>query len=306
MFAVTFPFAHNAGYRAGWQISFLHGAAIIPVRSYEPFDMIRMIADNRVTIVPAPPPVWCAILDHPEREAYDLTSLRIISTGGTMLPVKLLQDLQNAFGRENISTGYGLTEAAGSVTNTRPGDSAEVIATTTGRPLPGLSVKLLDRAYREVPQGEAGEVAIKGDQILRGYYQDDAANAASFTADGYFLTGDIGVFTADGNLKITDRLKDMFIVGGFNCYPAEIEQVMLCHPAIASVAVVGVADDRLGQVGRAFVVRRPDVPASSEDIIAWCRNMMANYKVPRTVRFLDALPQTINGKVLKAQLREMA
>ena len=305
VFAVAYPFGHNAGYRAGWQVTFLYGASIIPVRSYQPADIMRMIEAQRVTILPAAPPIWRAILDHPDRPIYDLSSLRIVSTGGTMVPVRLIEELQDSFGRRTVSTGYGLTEVAGSVTNTREDDDARTIATTTGRPLRGVSIKILDGERREVAQGQPGEIAIKAPQVLHGYFQDAAATRAAFTADGYFLTGDVGVFDDAGNLKITDRLKDMYIVGGFNCYPAEIERILLTLDGVASVAVIGVEDERLGQVGKAFIVRKPDARLDEAAVIAWSRDNMANYKAPRSVTFLDAMPLNAMGKIAKTELTKM-
>lgn len=303
VFAVTFPFAHNAGYRAGWQISLLHGVTIVPVRNYDSLSLLQMIDREKVTVLPGAPPVYQAILDHPDRERFDLSSMRIASTGGTTVPMRLIERMQELFGREAVSTGYGMTETAGSATNTRPDDPARVIVETAGRPLSNIELKILDPDHREVPPGERGEIAIRGPQVLHGYLNDPEATASALTADGFLLTGDAGWIDPDGNVRITDRLKDMYLVGGFNTYPAEIEQYLCQMPQVAQAAVIGVDDDRLGQVGHAYIVRTPGVMLDADTIVAACKRDLANYKVPRAVHVVDALPMNATGKVDKKILR---
>lgn len=306
VFAITYPFAHNAGYRAGWQAALLYGIMIIPVRSYDPLDFLKLIDAERVSVLPAVPTIFQGILNHRERDRYDLSTLRRAMTGATVVPVPLVERMQATFGIDAVTTGYGLTECAGSVSNTRSGDKAQTIALTTGQPLDNLEVRLIDAAGAQQPQGEPGEIVVRGPQVLTGYFEDEAATTAAFTADGFFRTGDVGVFDAEGNLRITDRIKDMYIVGGFNTYPAEIEQQLARLDGVAEAAVIGVDDARLGQVGRAFIVRLPDSALDEASVIAWCRDVMANYKVPRTVTFVDMLPRNPTGKVSKVALREMA
>lgn len=304
VFAVAYPFAHNAGYRAGWQIALLYGVRILPVSVFDPGELLKMIERERVTFLPIAPPIAQGILSHPDRPHTDLSSLRIISTGGTTIPVKLVEDMRRYMGEgTEVQTGYGLTETAGSVTCTRRDDPAEIVATTVGHPLRSLEVKIVDSDHAEVPRGEVGEIVVRGPQVMTGYYQNEAATAAAFTADGFLLTGDAGSMDQDGNIKITDRIKDMYLVGGFNCYPAEIEHVLRMMPGVGQVAVIGVDDERLGQVGRAFIVRTPGATIDEAAVIAWAREEMANYKVPRSVIFLDALPLNAMGKVAKMELR---
>jgi acyl-CoA synthetase (AMP-forming)/AMP-acid ligase II len=203
-------------------------------------------------------------------------------------------------------TAYGLTEATGTATMCRRDDDAETIATTSGRAIPDTEVRVVDTSGQAVPTGEPGEVVVRGYNVMQGYFEDPDATAQAIDADGWLHTGDIGVLDERGNLRITDRLKDMYVVGGFNAYPAEIEQVLATHPAIAEAAVVGVPDERLGEVGRAFVVGRPGAHVDPEEIVAFCRERMANYKVPRSVEVVEALPRNASGKVLKFALREGA
>jgi len=306
VFAVTYPFAHNAGYRAGWQVSVLYGVRILPVSTFDPGDLLRLIEREKVTFLPTAPTVAQGIIDHPDRPHTDLSSVRIVATGGTTIPVRQVDELRAAFGPgTQVQTGYGLTETAGSVTSTMPDDPSEVVAKTVGRALSMLEVKIVGPDHVELPVGQVGEIAVRGPQVLKGYYNNPEATAAAFTADGFFLTGDAGSVDAHGNFSITDRIKDMYLVGGFNCYPAEIEGMMQGMPGVGKVAVIGVDDARLGQVGRAFIVRHPGATLTEEQVIAWCRNEMANYKVPRSVRFLDTLPLNATGKVAKVELRAM-
>ncbi|MBK3642618.1 AMP-binding protein, partial [Streptomyces sp. MBT33] len=171
------------------------------------------------------------------------------------------------------------------------------LAGFAGRAIPGTEVRV------EAPAGEPGEVLVRGFNVMRGYYEDEAATAEVLGEDGWLRTGDVGVLDAAGNLRITDRIKDMFIVGGFNAYPAEIEQLLGLHPDVADVAVIGVPDPRLGEVGKAYVVRRPGAVLTADDLMAWSRREMANYKVPRAVEFVSRLPRNASGKVVKGELR---
>jgi acyl-CoA synthetase (AMP-forming)/AMP-acid ligase II len=216
----------------------------------------------------------------------------------------LIERLRDELAVETILTAYGLTEATGTVTMCRQGDDAKTIATTSGRAIPDTEVRIVDQHGNALPAGEPGEVVVRGYNVMRGYFEDPAATAQTIDAGGWLHTGDIGVMDAAGNVRITDRLKDMYVVGGFNAYPAEIEQILARHPSVAESAVVGVPDERMGEVGCAFVVARPGAALKADDVIAWAREHMANYKVPRTVHVMDGLPRNASGKVLKFELRQ--
>jgi len=183
-------------------------------------------------------------------------------------------------------------------------DDAETVALTSGKPLPGTEVRCIDGEGKPVPAGEAGEIVVRGYNVMQGYLDDAKATAETIDSEGWMHTGDIGILDARGYLRITDRLKDMYIAGGFNCYPAEIERIIAGHPAVAQVAVVGVPDERLGEVGKAFVVLRPQAQLGDKELIGWCRDNMANYKVPRFVEVVGSLPTNAAGKVLKFELRK--
>jgi acyl-CoA synthetase (AMP-forming)/AMP-acid ligase II len=204
-----------------------------------------------------------------------------------------------------LSTGYGMTECCGSATHTLPGDDISRIAYTVGKALPGTEIRIADSEGRALPPGTAGEVLIRDDKLLIEYLDNPEATRAAIDSEGWLHSGDIGVLDADGYLKITDRLKDMYIVGGFNVYPAEIEKQMSALSGLHQCAIIGVPDARLGEVGHAFIVRSAGSNLNEAEVIAWSKANLANYKIPRGVTFLDALPMNSTGKVVKFALREL-
>ncbi|CAM5410611.1 FadD3 family acyl-CoA ligase [Streptomyces griseorubiginosus] len=296
-YLIVNPFFHTFGYKAGVIACLMRGATMIPQPVFDVDTVLANIAAERVSVLPGPPTLHQSLLDHPARDSHDLSALRLVVTGAAVVPLRLVEQLHGELGVETVLTAYGLSEASGIVTMCRRGDPLPVIASTSGRAIPGTEVRV------EAPPGQPGEILVRGFNVMRGYFEDEAATAEAVTADGWLRTGDVGVLDPSGNLRITDRLKDMFIVGGFNAYPAEIEQLLGLHPAVADVAVIGVPDPRLGEVGKAYVVRRPTSTLTADDLIAWARREMANYKVPRTVEFVTELPRNASGKVVKGELR---
>ncbi|MEU5700987.1 fatty acid--CoA ligase family protein [Streptomyces aurantiacus] len=305
-YLIVNPFFHTFGYKAGVIACLMRGATMIPQPVFDVDTVLANVASERISVLPGPPTLHQSLLDHPNRDAYDLSALRLVVTGAAVVPLRLVERLRAELGVGTVLTAYGLSEASGIVTMCRRGDEPGVIASTSGRAIPGTEVKVVDARGDTVAPGipgTPGEVLVRGFNIMRGYYEDDLATAEAMTGDGWLRTGDIGVLDEAGNLRITDRIKDMFIVGGFNAYPAEIEQLLGLHPDIADVAVIGVPDARLGEVGKAYVVRRPGVALTGDDLTAWARREMANYKVPRTVEFVGELPRNASGKVMKGELR---
>ena len=305
-YLVVNPFFHAFGYKAGWLSCLLRGATVLPHAVFDVPAVFARIARERISVLPGPPTLYQSILAHPERAGADLSSLRLAVTGAAAIPVELIHRMRDELGFETVITGYGLTECCGIVSMCRFDDDPETIATTSGRAIPGIEVRCVDKQGREVPRGEPGEVIVRGYNVMRGYFEDPAETAKAIDADGWLHTGDIAVMDARGYLRITDRIKDLFIVGGFNCYPAEIENLMYGSGLFAQVAVVGVPDERMGEVGVAFVVRAPGKEFTPEAAIAWCRANMANYKVPRRVEIVASLPVNAAGKVMKFELRERA
>ncbi|OBG57863.1 3-((3aS,4S,7aS)-7a-methyl-1,5-dioxo-octahydro-1H-inden-4-yl)propanoate--CoA ligase FadD3 [Mycobacterium sp. E3339] len=295
------PFFHNFGYKAGILACLQTGATLIPHLTFDPLRALQAIEQHRITVLPGPPTIYQTLLDHPARGDYDLSSLRFAVTGAATVPVVLVERMQSELDIDIVLTAYGLTEANGMGTMCRAEDDAVTVATTCGRPFADFELRI----DASTP-GEAGEVLLRGPNVMLGYLDDPDATAAAIDADGWLHTGDIGAVDAAGNLRITDRLKDMYICGGFNVYPAEVEQVLARMDGVADAAVIGVPDERLGEVGRAFVVPRPGAELDEQSVIAYTREHLANFKAPRSVRFVDALPRNPGGKVVKPQLRELA
>jgi HIP---CoA ligase len=303
-YLVINPFFHTFGLKAGILACLVKGATIVPHPNFDVPSVMRRVDEERITMLPGAPAIYQTILDHPDLGRFDLSSLRLAVTGAATVPVEMIRRMASELTFTTIVTGYGLTESTGIVTMCRHTDDPETIANTAGRPIPGIEVRTVDEGGKDVPIGQPGEVVVRGYNVMAGYIGDPEATASAIDADGWLHTGDVGVFDRKGNLKITDRLKDMFIVGGFNAYPAEIENMMMEHPDVGQAAVVGVPDHRMGEVATAFVVPRADATIDEAGLIAWCRERMANYKVPRSVRVVEALPLNASGKVLKYVLRE--
>ncbi len=305
-YLIVNPFFHAFGYKAGWLSSIMRGATILPHGVFDVSAVLERVGKERVSVLPGPPAIYQSILAHPDRGRHDLSSLRLAVTGAAPTPVELVHRMRDELGFETIITGYGLTECCGIVSMCRYDDDPETIATTSGRAIPGVEVRCVAPDGVEVPRGEPGEVVVRGYNVMQGYFDDEEETREVIDADGWLHTGDIAEMDDRGYLRITDRIKDMFITGGFNCYPAEIENLMFAHPEIAQTAVIGVPDQRMGEVGMAWVVPLPGKTLTPEAVIRWCRAKMANYKVPRIVEIVDELPTTALGKVKKFELRERA
>ena len=286
-YLIVNPFFHMFGLKAGLVASLIRGATILPVPVFDVDRVLELVEREKVTVLPGPPTLYHSLLAAGGK--HDLSSLRVAVTGSADIPVDLIRRIVTELPFASIMTGYGLTEA-GTVTASKAGDSFEQIAATVGTANEGIEVSIADD----------GEVLVRGYCVMRGYLDDPEATAEAIDSDGWLHTGDLGTLDADGHLRIVGRKKDMFIVGGFNAYPAEIEGFLLGHPAVAEVAVVGVPDERLGQVGKAFVVASAPVPP--DELIGWAKERMAGFKVPRAVEFLDALPLNATGKVMKDRL----
>jgi acyl-CoA synthetase (AMP-forming)/AMP-acid ligase II len=304
-YLVVNPFFHTFGYKAGILACLMAGATVVPEAIFEAGRVMARVAAERISVLPGPPTLYQTLLADPGRGEHDLSSLRLGVTGAAVVPVELVHAMGRELGITTVLTAYGLTESCGTVTMCRRSDPPETVAHTSGRAIPGLEVRaVVDGA--EVPVGEPGEIVVRGYTVMAGYWQDEEATAAAIDAGGWLHTGDIGVLDEAGNVTITDRVKDMFVVGGFNAYPAEIEAILRGHPAVAQVAVIGVPDERMGEVGCAYVVPTADAPG--RDVLAaallqWARGAMANYKVPRHVVVVETLPVNAGGKVLKRELR---
>jgi acyl-CoA synthetase (AMP-forming)/AMP-acid ligase II len=304
-YLVVNPFFHMFGYKAGWLASLLQGATIYPVPVFDVARVLSLVQSEGITVLPGAPTVYRTILDHPDLGKFDLATLRVAVTGAADIPVALIEEMRARLPFRTILTGYGLTEA-GTCTGSRPGDDAATIATTAGRAMDGLEVIIAGADGRELPRSETGELLVRGYSVMRGYLDDPEATAAAIDARGFLHTGDLATMDERGYVRIVGRLKDMLIVGGFNVYPAEVENVLLAHDTIGQVAVVGVPDERMGEVAMAYVVPVAGRSVDGGAIIAWARERLANYKVPRHVVAIAALPINAAGKVVKEELRARA
>lgn len=300
------PFFNSFGFKAGVLACLITGATILPQRVFDVDRTMRLVEEERVTALPGPPTLYATILDHPGRADHDLSSVRLAVTGAAVVPVALIERMRAELTFDTIITAYGLTECCGTATVNPVDADPETIATTVGRALPGTEVAVMDAAGALLGPGEPGEVVVRGHNVMQGYLDDPVATAAAIDESGWLHTGDIGWLDASGYLRITDRIKDMYVVGGFNVYPAEVEQLLVRHPTVSEAAVVGVPDERLGERGRAYVVPRAGAAADPLALLAHCRAGLANYKVPSEVVVVEALPRNASGKVLKAELRGLS
>jgi acyl-CoA synthetase (AMP-forming)/AMP-acid ligase II len=299
------PYFHMFGLKAGILACVASGAVMLPEAAFDVDRVLARVAQERITVLPGPPTLYQSILDHPDRHRHDVSTLRVAVTGAADIPIELIRRIEDELPFSTIITGYGLTEA-GTVSATSPEDDPATVATTVGRPRPGFEVRIVEGDGREVPAGHTGEIVVRGRTVLAEYLNDPDATRETLSEDGWLRTGDLGVTDDRGCLRIVGRAKDMLIVGGFNVYPAEVENVLLRHPDVRQAAVIGVPDQRLGEVGMAFIVTRSGDPATAPQMLAWCREQMANYKVPRAIEVVDDLPLNATGKVVKDALRERA
>lgn len=297
------PFFHSFGYKAGWMVALIRGCTILPHAVFDAATILRRIGEEGVTVLPGPPTVYQSLLAQPYEQA-DISSLRLAITGAAKVPVALIRDMRERLGFETVLTAYGLTENCGLVTMCAPGDPPEVIAGSAGRPVAGVEVRIVDDAGAAVSPGAPGHLHVRGIGVMRGYVDDPESTARAIDLQGWLHTGDIAVADAAGNIAITDRSDDMFTVGGFNVYPAEVESLLCGHPAVLQAAVIAAPDERLGNVPIAFCVLRPGHAIGPEALAGWARAEMANYKLPRRIEIVAELPINASGKVQKYLLRE--
>nr|WP_308050845.1 FadD3 family acyl-CoA ligase [Streptomyces purpurogeneiscleroticus] len=301
------PFFHTMGYKAGVLGCLLRGVTMLPEPVFDTGLMLRRMAEERVSVLLGPPTVFHGLIRHPERERHDLSALRLAGTGAAMIPTALIEEIRRELGATDVFTAYGLSESTGVVSICPADADAATVARTVGVALPGTELRVVGPDGRVLPPGRPGEVVTRGYHVMAGYLDDPEATARAIDADGWLHTGDVGVLDEHGFLSLTDRLKDMYVVGGFNAYPAEVEHVLGAHPGIAEVAVVGAPDERLGEVGVAFVVPGPgQEPPTPDGLTAWARERLANFKVPRRFHLVPELPRNASGKVLKTELRRAA
>ncbi len=301
--AVTLPLFHATAQTAQ-MLAYLHlGGTLVLLPRFDPAALLATMAAERVTHWVGVPTMYWTLLKHAREQKLDVSrvaaTLQLAVSGGAPMPVELMADFEKTFG-VRIIEGYGLSETAPVATfnhldrPSKPG--------TVGQPLFAVDIMVVDDKDEPVETGKPGEVVIRGHNVMKGYYKRPEATAEAMR-NGWFHTGDIGTMDADGYLSIVDRKKDMILRGGFSVYPRELEEVMLTHPAVSMVAVVGVADERLGEEVKAFVVKKPGAEITEDALLEWCKEQFAAYKYPRFIEFRTELPTSATGKILKRELR---
>ena len=285
-------------------ISMLYiGGTLVMLDTFVPQEVLQTIQDEKITAVGQVPAQYILLMMSPDFDSYDLSSLRFAVVSAAPTPKELFGQVKEKFG-VYLTNGYGLSEVSGAITFTRVDeDSFERLTTSIGKPNPGIEVSIKDAEGSDLPVGEEGEICIRGDAVMKGYYNMPDETALVMTADGFFRSGDMGTLDEDGYVYVLGRKKEMYIRGGENVYPPEVEDVLHQHPGVLFAAVLGVQDPVMGEVGRAYIVAQPGAePPTEDDVKQWCAERLAKYKVPAEVVFRDSLPLTPLGKVLKKAL----
>jgi len=282
----------------------LYGGTLVLIERFSEAEMLAAIQTYRATLLDGVPTMYMYLLNYPELDTYDLSSLTRCAVGGQTMPVAKMQEVEQRFGVPLIEL-WGMTEIAGLGT-THPFYGINRHG-SIGMALPYTECRIADSGDATLTLGvdEVGELMVRGPHVMQGYYGNEAATRATIEPDGWLHTGDVARMDKDGYIFIVDRKKDMIITGGYNIYPAEIEQVVAAHPAVAMVAVGSVPDELRGELARAYVVLKSNAHVSEAEVIAFCREKLANYKLPRSVKFVADLPKTSTGKIMRRQLKTL-
>ena len=304
---IPVPFYHCFGCVLGTITSVVHGAAmVIPAESFNARATLDAIEKERATSLYGVPTMFIAQLQDPTLAGRDLSSLRTGVMAGSPCPIEVMRQVIDRLGANEVTIGYGLTEASPIITQSRNTDPIEIRVETVGRVLPGVEAKIVDPATgRALGDNEQGELCARGHGIMLGYYKNDEATRAAIDDDGWLHSGDLALRLPNGYYRITGRIKDMVIRGGENIYPREIEEFLFEHPSVEQAAVVGVPDKKYGEELCVWVKLKSGCTCSQDDIRDFCRASLAHYKVPRYVKFVDSFPQTVTGKIQKFKIREL-
>jgi long-chain acyl-CoA synthetase len=292
------PLFHIFGLNVMLGTSLLQGATVVLVQRFDPSTALDTLSERGVTVVPGAPPLWLAFSHFDDAPADAFAKVRLALTGAAKMPEEAMRRLHSKFGL-SLLEGYGLTEASPVVTSSA---GMEQRVGSVGKVLDGVQVRLVDEEGDDALRGDEGEIWVKGPNVFLGYYDDREASARSLTPDGWLRTGDIAVSDDDGYLYLVDRAKDLIIVSGFNVYPAEVEEAIAEHPAVAEVGVVGVAHPHTGEAVKAYVVLRPGSSVHEDTLVTWCRDRLARYKCPSKILFVDELPRNLAGKLVRRHL----
>ncbi|WP_275045653.1 AMP-binding protein [Flexistipes sinusarabici] len=306
---IPVPFFHCFGLVLSILVCQTHGAAMIPVESFNPLEVLKSVEREKCTALHGVPTMFISELQLLEKENFDLSHLRTGIMAGSTCPIEVMRKVIDKMNMTDITIVYGQTESSPGITQTRVDDDIDVRVSTVGRELPGIEAKIVDpETGRECAPGVQGEMCARGYNVMKGYYKMPEATAKAIDNEGWLHTGDLAVKTEEGNYVITGRIKDMIIRGGENIYPREIEEFLYTHPAVEDVQIVGVPDKKYGEEIMAFVkiYEEYEDKIKEKDIMEYCKEQIADYKVPRYVEFVSEYPMTASGKIQKYKLREKA
>ncbi len=304
---IPVPFFHCFGCVLAVMASVTHGTTMVPVEIFDPLKVLQTIEKEKCTAVHGVPTMFIAELEHPEFSTFDLTTLRTGIMAGSNCPIEVMKKVNSQMHASEITIAYGQTESSPVITQTRTDDAIELRVATVGRSLPDVEVKIVDIETGEtLPPGKQGELCTRGYHVMRGYYKMPDETARAIDSENWLHTGDLAIMDDHGYCKITGRIKNMIIRGGENIYPREIEEFLYTHPKVSDIQVYGVPDRKYGEQVMAAVILKNGVEMSEEEIREFCRGKIANYKIPKYVKFVDSYPMTASGKIQKFKMREMA
>lgn len=304
---ITVPFFHCFGCVLGVMVCVTHGSTMVPVEIFDPLKVLKTVEEEKCTALHGVPTMFIAELEHPEFSRFDLSTLRTGIMAGSVCPIEVMKRAVKDMNLTEITSVYGQTEASPGITQTRTEDPVELRVATVGRALPGAEVKIIDiETGATLPPGKQGELCARGYMVMKGYYKMPEETAKVIDADGWLHTGDLAIMDENGYCKITGRIKQMIIRGGENIYPREIEEFLYTHPRISDVQVYGVPDRKYGEQVMAAVILKKGMEMTEAEVREYCKGKIANYKIPKYVKFVDGYPMTASGKIQKFKLREMA
>lgn len=304
---IPVPFFHCFGCVLAVLACVTHGSTMVPVETFDPLKVLQTIEAEKCTAVHGVPTMFIAELEHPEFKKFDLSTLRTGIMAGSPCPIEVMKRVIRDMHASEITIAYGQTESSPVITQTRTDDPIELRVATVGRALPDVEVKIVDiETGASLPPGKQGELCTRGYLVMKGYYKMPEETARAIDTDNWLHTGDLAIMDENGYCKITGRIKQMIIRGGENIYPREIEEFLYTHPKISDVQVYGVPDKKYGEQVMAAVILKQGMEMSEDEVRDFCKDRIANYKIPKYVKFVDGYPMTASGKIQKFKLREMA
>ncbi len=304
---IPVPFFHCFGCVLAVMASVTHGTTMVPVEIFDPLKVLQTIEKEKCTAVHGVPTMFIAELEHPEFSTFDLTTLRTGIMAGSNCPIEVMKKVNSDMHASEITIAYGQTESSPVITQTRTDDAIELRVATVGRSLPDVEVKIVDIETGEtLPPGKQGELCTRGYHVMKGYYKMPDETARAIDSENWLHTGDLAIMDDHGYCKITGRIKNMIIRGGENIYPREIEEFLYTHPKVSDIQVYGVPDKKYGEQVMAAIILKKGMTMSEEEVREFCKGKIANYKIPKYVKFVDSYPMTASGKIQKFKMREMA